>query len=92
MLTTCADNDATQSDENDDRTLEAVAHYIIAHYEEKEKLKKRKNKYKPKDGQYSLDAGLCHFGDRAETAVMKELHQFNTYEVFKPIAADSLSA
>ncbi len=58
MLTTCADNDATPSDENDDRTLEAVAHYIIAHYEEKEKLKKRKKKFGPKVGQYGLDAGL----------------------------------
>jgi hypothetical protein len=25
-------------------------------------------------------------------AVTKELHQFNTYEVFKPIVADSLSS
>jgi hypothetical protein len=27
-----------------------------------------------------------------ETAVTKELHQFNTYEVFGPIVADSLRA
>jgi hypothetical protein len=80
------------TDKNNDRALEAVAHYIMMHYEEKEKLKKRKKKYKPKDGQYSLDAGLHHFGDRVETAVTKELHQFNTYEVFEPITADSLSA
>ncbi len=91
MLTTCADDDVTSSGENNDRALEAVAHYIMVHYEEKEKLKKRKKKYRPKVGQYSLNAGLCHFGDRAEMAVTKELHQFNTYDVFEPIATDSLS-
>jgi hypothetical protein len=63
----------------------------MVQYEEKEKLMKRKKKYRPKVGQYGLDAGLCHFGDRAEMAVTKEMHQFNTYDVFKPIAADSLS-
>ncbi len=73
LLTTCADNDVTSSDENDDRALEAVAHYIMVHYEEKEKLHKRKKKYRPEVVQYSLDAGLCHFGDRVETAVTKEL-------------------
>ncbi len=92
MLTTCADDDVVSTDKNNDKALEAVVHYIVMHYEEKEKLKKRKKKYKPKDGQYSLDARLCHFGDRVEMAVTKELHQFNTYEVFKPIVADSLSA
>ncbi len=91
MLTTCTDNEVTSSDENDHRALEAVAHYIMVRYKEKEKLKKRKKKYRPKIGQYGLDAGLCHFGDRAEMAVTKELHQFNTYDVFGPIAADSLS-
>jgi hypothetical protein len=92
ILTTCADDDMVSTDENNDKALEAVVHYIMMHYEEKEKHKKRKKKYKPKDGQYSLDAGLCHFGDRAEMAVTKVLHQFNTYEVFEPITADSLSA
>jgi hypothetical protein len=91
MLTTCTDNEITSSDKNKDRALEAVAHYIMVHYEEKEKLKKRKKKYRPKVGQYGLDAGLRHFGDRAEMAVTKELHQFNTYDIFEPIAADSLS-
>jgi hypothetical protein len=87
MLTTCADNDITSSDKNNDRALEAVAHYIMVHYEEKEKLKKRKKKYR----QYSLDGGLCHFGDRAEMAVTKKLHQFNRYDIFEPIAMDSFS-
>jgi hypothetical protein len=91
MLTTCTNDDITSSDENDDRALEAVAHYIMVHYEEKERLKKRKKKYRPKVGQYGLDAGLHHFGDRAEMVVAKELHQFNTYDVFEPIVVDSLS-
>jgi hypothetical protein len=42
MLTTCTDDEVTSSDENNDRALEAVAHYIMVHYEEKEKLKKRR--------------------------------------------------
>jgi len=68
-----------------DKTLSKVAHYIMVHYAEKELIKKRKKKYKPKDGQYTLDAGLKKFGDRGETAVMKELQQFNTYNVFEPL-------
>jgi hypothetical protein len=91
MLTTCADDNVMSSDKNNDRALEAATHYTMVHYEEKEKLKKRRKKYWPMDGQYSLDAGLCLFGDRAETAVTKELRQFNTYDIFEPIAVDSLS-
>jgi hypothetical protein len=91
MLTTCTNNEVTSSDENDDRALGAVAHYIMVHYEEKEKLKKRKKKYRPKVGQYGLDAGLRHFGDRADMAVTKELHQFKAYDIFEPITEDSLS-
>ena len=58
--------------------MSAVAHYIMVHYAEKELIKKRKKKYKPKDGQYTLDAGLRKFGDEGKTAVTKELRQFNT--------------
>jgi hypothetical protein len=60
MLTTCgayADNQAEFKD--DDGMLKAVMHYIMVHYGEKEMLKKQKKKYKPKDGLYSLNAGLC---------------------------------
>jgi hypothetical protein len=78
MLTTCTNDEVISSDENDDRALEAVTHYIMVRYEEKEKLKKRKKRYRPNVGQYGLDTGLCHFGDRAEMAVTKELHQFNS--------------
>jgi hypothetical protein len=81
VFTTCTDDEVTSSDENNDRALEAVVHYIMAHYEEKERLKKRKKTYRPKVGQYGLDAGLHYFGDRAEMAVTKELHQFNTHEM-----------
>jgi hypothetical protein len=48
-------------------------------YAEKELIKKHKKKYKPKGGQYTLDAGLKKFGDKGETAVTKEIRQFNTY-------------
>ena len=82
-------------EENDtkinDKTLSEVAHYIMVHYAEKEIIKKHKKKYKPKDGQYTLDAGLKKFGDKGEIAVTKELRQFNTYNVFEPLEADSLS-
>ena len=74
-----------------DKTLSAVAHYIMVHYAEKELIKKRKKKYKPKDKQYTLDAGLKKFGDEGETAVATELHQFNTYDAFEPLDAKSLS-
>ncbi len=50
MLTTCADDEDASSDENNDRALEAVAHYIMIHYEEKEKLKKRKRNTGPRLG------------------------------------------
>jgi hypothetical protein len=74
-----------------DKTLSEVAHYIMVHYAEKELIKKRKKKYKPKDGQYTLDAGLKKFGDKGEIAVTKELRQFNTYNVLEPLDAKCLS-
>ncbi len=74
-----------------DKGMSTVAHYIMVHYAKKELIKKRKKKYKPKDGQYTLDAGLRKFGDEGETAVTKELRQFNTYNVFEPLEANSLS-
>jgi hypothetical protein len=40
MLTTCADNGVTSSD----------AQYIMVHYQEEEKLKRRKKKCRPKVG------------------------------------------
>ena len=74
-----------------DKGMSAVAHYIMVHYAEKELIKKRKKKYKPKDGQYTLDAGLRKFGDEDKTAVTKELRQFKTYNIFEQLEADSLS-
>jgi hypothetical protein len=62
----------------------------MVHYEEKESLKKKKKKYKPKAGQYPLEAGIKRFGKEGETAVTKELNQFNTYGVFEPQHARDL--
>jgi hypothetical protein len=67
-----------------EEVLAAVAHYIMVHYEEKESLK-RKQKYKPKAGQHALEAGIKCFGKEGETAVTKELNQFNIYGVFEPL-------
>ncbi len=38
-----------------------------------------------------LEAGIKHFGKEGETAVTKELNQFNTYGVFEPQHARDLS-
>ncbi len=92
---------ATNGEESEEKEIEnammsnevmsAVAHSIMVHYAKKELIKKRKKKYKPKDGQYTLDAGLRKFGDEGKTAVMKELCQFNTYNIFELLEANSLS-
>ena len=89
---TVEDEDTQQDVEEDPERLASVAHYIMMHYAEKESVKKkRKKKYTPKAGQYSLEAGLKHFGERGETAVSKELKQFNVYDVFEPLYANELS-
>jgi hypothetical protein len=78
--------------EDDPKKMVSMAHYIMMHYAKKESVKKKqKKKYKPKAGQYSLEAGLKHFGERGETAVSKELKQFNVYNVFEPLYANKLS-
>ena len=90
MLVTVDENPA--DDEEDEEVLAAVAHFIMVHYEEKEGIKKKKKKnYKPKAGQYQLEAGIERFGERGETAVTKELDQFNKYKVFEPKHANDLS-
>jgi hypothetical protein len=53
--------------------------------------KKHRKKYKPKSGQYQLEAGITHFGDQGEIAVTKELQQFSTYGVFGPKLVDELT-
>ena len=84
--------DVEEDPEEDPKKLASVAHYIIVHYAEKESIKKkRKKKYKPKAGQYSLEVGLKHFWEKAETAVSKELKQCNVYDVFEPLYANNLS-
>jgi hypothetical protein len=79
-------------DEEDEEVLAAVAHFIMVHYEEKEEIKKKKKKkYKPKAGQYQMEAGIKRFGERGEIAVTKELDQFNKNKVFEPKHAYDLS-
>ena len=63
----------------------------MMHYAEKESIKKKKRKFKPKQGQFGLEAGLRHFGDRGKTAVTKELSQFNLYDVFEPLDTERLT-
>ncbi len=92
MLTTCKANADNQAeDKDDDGTHKAIVHYIMVHYSKKEILRKGKKKYKSKVGQYSLNAGLCQFGDRGETATTNKLLRFNKYKVFESVMAESLS-
>ncbi len=81
--------DKHDNKDNDEEELAAVAHYVMTYYEEKEVIKRKK--YKPKSGQYQLEAGIKWFGKQGESAVTKELNQFNRYEVFEPQHANDLS-
>ena len=47
-------------DLDDEENLAPVAHYIMMHYAENESIKKKKRKFKPKQGQFGLEAGLKH--------------------------------
>ncbi len=76
---------------NNNEGLVAVAHYIMVHYAKKKAQKTCRKKYKPKSGQYQLEAGIKQFGDQGEIAVTKELQQFNTYGVFERKSADELT-
>ena len=93
-VTDCEDAPPSMPEVDSQESLAAVAHYIMMHYNEQAKISKkikRKKKYTPKAGQYSLEAGLRAFGEKGETAVTKELHQFNNYSVFDPIHANTLT-
>ena len=61
LLATVEENPA--DDDEDEEVLAAVAHFIMVHYKEKEGIKKKKKKYKPKSGQYQLEAGIKRFGE-----------------------------
>ena len=90
VMLAMAEKDLTEDIENEE-VLAAVVHYIMVHYTEKEGVKKKKKKYKPKSGQYQLEAGIKRFGEQGETAVTKELDQFNKFGVFEPKHARDLS-
>jgi hypothetical protein len=61
----------------------------MTHNAEREVIKKKK--YKPKSGQYQLEAGIKRSGKQGESAVTKELNHLNEYEVFEPQHANDLS-
>ena len=70
MLATVEENPV--DDNEDEEILAAVVHFIMVHYKEMEGIKKKKKKkYKPKSGQYQLEAGIKQFGERGESAVTK---------------------
>jgi len=62
MLVTVDENLA--GDEEDEEVFADVAHFIMVHYEEMVGIKKKKKKkYKPKAGQYQLEAGINQFSE-----------------------------
>jgi hypothetical protein len=81
--------DKNDKEENDEEELAMVVNYVMTHYAEKEVIKKKK--YKPKSGQFQLEAGIKQMGKQGESAVSKELNQFNKYKIFKPQHANHLS-
>ncbi len=76
-------------EDNAEKVLATVAHYVMTHYAEKEVTKKKK-KHKPKSGQYQLEAGIKRLRKKGEMEVTKELNQFNN-KVFMPQHANDLS-
>lgn len=85
-------NVADRRNKEDDDGLIAAAHYITVHYAEKQGILTKKKKYKPKSRQFQLNAGIREFGSKGESAVTKELEQFNKYnDVFEPKCTADLS-
>jgi hypothetical protein len=74
---------------NEKEELAVVVHYVMTHYAEKEVIKKKK--YRPKSGQYQLEAEIKRFGKQGELAVTMEINQLNKYELFEPQHANDLS-
>ena len=61
LFTTLNEEVAIEPAVLDDMALEAVAHFIMMHYDELGKTGKQRKKYKPKTGTYNLNAGLRKF-------------------------------
>ncbi len=78
----------SDKEELDNEVLAAVAHSIMAHYAEKEGIKK---KYKPKYRQYRLEAGIKQLSKQGKSVLTKELNQFKKYKVFEQQHANNLS-
>jgi hypothetical protein len=63
-----------------------VCHYVMLHAADAQFVGNPQNKK-----QYGLKAGLQKFADRGNTAVMKELTQFHTMNVFCPMNPKKLT-
>jgi len=90
MFTTAAEQEL-QLDED---TMAAVCHHLMVHYSQPSpprKQPKRKHATGKKANVFSLNAGLKRFGERGETAVAKELNQFNMLNTFIPLDANNLT-
>ncbi len=72
----------------DETVMAMLCHYVMTHTATALQLA---NQGQPTKKQYSLKAGLRHFGQRADAAVRKELQQFHTMSCFKPRDIRSLT-
>jgi hypothetical protein len=63
-----------------------VCHYVMLHAADSQFVGNPEHKK-----QYGLKAGLRRFADRGNTAVMKELTQFHTMNVFRPMNPTKLT-
>ena len=83
MFTTAAEHEI----DLDEDSLAAVCHFLMVHYSQPYTRKAKRKK----SDVFSLKTGLKHFGDRGETAVAKELNQFNMLNTFVPLDAETLT-
>ncbi len=70
----------------DEFMMAHVCHYVMLHAADSQFVGNPQNKK-----QYGLKAGLRKFAERGNTAVMKELTQFHTMNVFRPMNPKKLT-
>ena len=87
MFTTAAEHELDM----DEDSLAAVCHFLMVHYSQPAATKPKRKTQGKKSNVFSLNAGLKRFGDRGETAVAKELNQFNMLNTFIPLDAKTLT-
>lgn len=75
----------------DDDQMATVCHFLMLHYSDPIRRQQVTRKKGKKANVFSLNAGLKRFGERGETAVAKELNQFNLLDTFTPLDPATLT-